>query len=56
MEESEAYFSPIIFLYVLYFSNWGTETDSDFKGYHNGNGEYKGFGKYDTLINKTKNK
>jgi lactoylglutathione lyase len=24
--------------------NWGTETDSEFKGYHNGNSEPRGFG------------
>ncbi|KAL0417682.1 UNVERIFIED_CONTAM: Lactoylglutathione lyase [Sesamum radiatum] len=24
--------------------NWGTETDPDFKGYHNGNSEPRGFG------------
>ena len=24
--------------------NWGTETDPDFKGYHNGNAEPRGFG------------
>ena len=24
--------------------NWGTETDSDFPGYHNGNSEPRGFG------------
>ncbi|XP_058107957.1 lactoylglutathione lyase-like isoform X4 [Magnolia sinica] len=25
--------------------NWGTESDPDFKGYHNGNSEPRGFGK-----------
>lgn len=42
----------LIFPYVLDFlthtiyaiSNWGTESDPDFKGYHNGNSEPRGFG------------
>ncbi|CAL5426476.1 unnamed protein product [Camellia sinensis] len=29
---------------VLGMSNWGTESDPDFKGYHNGNSEPCGFG------------
>jgi hypothetical protein len=27
-----------------YCSNWGTETDPEFKGYHNGNSDPRGFG------------
>ena len=27
-------------------SNWGTESDPEFKGYHNGNSEPRGFGMY----------
>lgn len=26
-------------------SNWGTENDPEFKGYHNGNSDPRGFGK-----------
>ena len=25
-------------------SNWGTESDPEFKGYHNGNSDPRGFG------------
>ena len=28
------------------FSNWGTESDPDFKGYHNGNSDPRGYGMY----------
>ncbi|KAM0824984.1 hypothetical protein ACQ4PT_069864 [Festuca glaucescens] len=29
---------------VMGMSNWGTETDPEFKGYHNGNSDPRGFG------------
>lgn len=29
---------------VTLYSNWGTECDPNFKGYHNGNSEPQGFG------------
>lgn len=41
----------VIFLYPslfsnnkIMYSNWGTESDPEFKGYHNGNSEPRGFG------------
>ncbi|XP_073147771.1 lactoylglutathione lyase-like isoform X2 [Henckelia pumila] len=34
--------------------NWGSETDPDFKGYHNGNSEPRGFGiSNDTLVSQS---
>lgn len=32
--------------WYYFFSNWGTEIDPEFKSYHNGNAEPKGFGKF----------
>lgn len=28
------------------YSNWGTESDPEFKGHHNGNSDPRGFGKW----------
>ena len=33
-------------LNIIYFSNWGTESDDSFKGYHNGNSDPRGFGEF----------
>jgi len=33
------------------YSNWGTESDPEFKGYHNGNSEPRGFGMSDISFN-----
>lgn len=36
-----------IYYFTFYFSsNWGTESDPEFKGYHNGNSDPRGFGKF----------
>lgn len=34
----------LTFDFECVFSNWGTESDPEFKGYHNGNSEPRGFG------------
>lgn len=39
------YIMYLIFLWIS-GSNWGTENDPEFKGYHNGNSEPRGFGAY----------
>ena len=35
---------------ILILSNWGTESDPDFSGYHNGNSDPKGFGELPQVV------
>jgi hypothetical protein len=35
-----------VLIFFLSCSNWGTETDPEFKGYHNGNSDPRGFGNF----------
>ena len=35
----------LVVIWYSFTSNWGTEADPDFQGYHNGNSDPRGFGK-----------
>jgi lactoylglutathione lyase len=35
---------PVVLKTCPFDSNWGTESDPNFKGYHNGNSEPRGYG------------